>query len=99
MEQSFFFDNHHSIRALRWLTIAEKLLSARDLLGSKAFASRARDSDLTLLQAEQIQAVIGMGGKGRESREWRSVSEMVVKERRDSRGFPFGGRRRVVEIE
>ncbi|CAI9772836.1 unnamed protein product [Fraxinus pennsylvanica] len=92
---------------LEWLTIAEKLLSARDLLGSKAFATWARDFDPTLLQAEQILVVIGVGGKGRESREWRLVSEMAMEDRRDSRDscfwpatpFGIGGRRRVVERE
>ncbi|CAI9786235.1 unnamed protein product [Fraxinus pennsylvanica] len=58
MEQSFFPTTTTRSEALRWLTIAEKLLSARDLLGSKAFATRARDSDPTLLQAEYILAVI-----------------------------------------
>ncbi|KAL2537174.1 Chaperone DnaJ-domain superfamily protein [Forsythia ovata] len=57
MEQSFFPTTTTRSEALRWLTIAEKLLSARDLLGSKSFATRARDSDPTLLAAEQILAV------------------------------------------
>ena len=43
--------------ALRWLSIAEKLLAGRDLVGSKSFAARARESDPTLLYAAQIIAV------------------------------------------
>ncbi|CAA3026013.1 uncharacterized protein LOC111381199 [Olea europaea var. sylvestris] len=57
MEQSFFPTTTTRSEALRWLAIAEKLLSARDLLGSKSFATRARDSDPTLLQSEQVLAV------------------------------------------
>ncbi|KAG5548454.1 hypothetical protein RHGRI_013962 [Rhododendron griersonianum] len=42
----------------RWLLIAEKLLAGRDLVGSKTFAIRARDSDPTRLDsADQILAV------------------------------------------
>ncbi|KAL6515337.1 hypothetical protein OROHE_018969 [Orobanche hederae] len=44
--------------ALRWLTIAEKLLSARDLLGSKSFATRAHDADPSLTHANEILAVV-----------------------------------------
>lgn len=44
--------------ALRWLTIAENLLAADDLLGSKSSAARAHDSDPTLSQAEEILAVV-----------------------------------------
>lgn len=43
--------------ALRCLDIAEKLLSTKDLVGSKSFATRARDSDPRLEQADQILAV------------------------------------------
>ncbi|CAI9104112.1 OLC1v1002725C1 [Oldenlandia corymbosa var. corymbosa] len=43
--------------ALRWLAIGEKLLAGRDLVGSKSFAARARESDPTLLYADQIIAV------------------------------------------
>ncbi|GFP86802.1 Dnaj homolog subfamily b member 5 [Phtheirospermum japonicum] len=43
--------------ALRWLSIAEKLLSARDLMGSKSFATRAREADPTLSPAGEILAV------------------------------------------
>ncbi|KAL3814380.1 hypothetical protein ACJIZ3_015648 [Penstemon smallii] len=55
MEPPFFTSTR--AEALRWLTIAEKLLSARDLMGSKSFATRARDSDPTLSHANQILAV------------------------------------------
>ncbi|KAK2983163.1 hypothetical protein RJ640_018508 [Escallonia rubra] len=44
--------------ALRWLGIAEKLLATRDLVGSKTFAIRARESDPTLEPADQILAVV-----------------------------------------
>ncbi|KAG9133398.1 hypothetical protein Leryth_024109 [Lithospermum erythrorhizon] len=44
--------------ALRWLAIAEKLLTARDLMGSKSFATRAREADPQLIAAYQILAVV-----------------------------------------
>ncbi|KAK6945801.1 DnaJ domain [Dillenia turbinata] len=44
--------------AERWLLIAEKLLAARDLLGSKSFAIRARESDPRLEEPYQILAVV-----------------------------------------
>ncbi|KAA8536410.1 hypothetical protein F0562_028888 [Nyssa sinensis] len=43
--------------AERWLVIAEKLLTAHDLIGSKTFAIRARESDPSLEHAELILAV------------------------------------------
>ncbi|KAL7002982.1 hypothetical protein U1Q18_004142 [Sarracenia purpurea var. burkii] len=43
--------------AERWLLIAEKLLSGRDLVGSKTFAIRARESEPRLEAADQILAV------------------------------------------
>lgn len=43
--------------AQRWLGIAVKLLSGRDLVGSKTFAIRARESDPRLEFADQILAV------------------------------------------
>ncbi|KAK6156723.1 hypothetical protein DH2020_010971 [Rehmannia glutinosa] len=58
MEHPFFTTAATRAEALRWLTIAEKLLSARDLLGSKSFATRARDSDPTLVPANEILAVV-----------------------------------------
>ncbi|XP_051132499.1 uncharacterized protein LOC127252387 [Andrographis paniculata] len=57
MEHPFFPTTTTRAEALRWLTIAEKLLSTRDLMGSKSFATRARDADPTLSQADQILAV------------------------------------------
>ncbi|XAR72403.1 hypothetical protein NMG60_11019028 [Bertholletia excelsa] len=44
--------------AERWLGIAEKLLAGRDLIGSKTFAIRARDSEPRLEAADQILAVV-----------------------------------------
>ncbi|MFS7985549.1 putative DnaJ domain, Chaperone J-domain superfamily [Helianthus anomalus] len=43
--------------AQRWLGIAEKLLISHDLVGSKTFAIRARESDPRLEPAEQILAI------------------------------------------
>ncbi|CAL5379437.1 unnamed protein product [Camellia sinensis] len=43
--------------AERWLLIAEKLLAGRDLIGSKTFAIRARESEPRLEAADQILAV------------------------------------------
>ena len=37
--------------ALRWLSIAEKLLAARDFYGTRSFAIRARESDPIVLEA------------------------------------------------
>ncbi|KAL1802851.1 hypothetical protein DCAR_0934505 [Daucus carota subsp. sativus] len=51
--------NHNSVpESLRWLGIAEKLLTNNDLIGSKTFATRARESDPTLHQPDQILAII-----------------------------------------
>lgn len=50
--------NTSRAEAIRWLSIAEKLLTNRDLVGSKSFATRAHDSDPTLLPADQILAII-----------------------------------------
>ncbi|KAL1544355.1 hypothetical protein AAHA92_21220 [Salvia divinorum] len=58
MEHPFFPTTTTRADALRWLTIAEKLLSARHLMGSKSFATRARDSDPSLTPADQILAVV-----------------------------------------
>ncbi|RAL39610.1 unnamed protein product [Cuscuta campestris] len=58
MEHPFFINaNSNRAEAIRWFSIAEKLLNTRDLLGSRSFATRARDCDPTLLQAEQIIAI------------------------------------------
>ncbi|CAA0807362.1 Chaperone DnaJ-domain superfamily protein [Striga hermonthica] len=59
MEHPFFTAGSATrAEAIRWLTIAEKLLSARDLLGSRSFATRARDADPTLSAADEILAVV-----------------------------------------
>ncbi|XP_050211826.1 chaperone protein dnaJ 49-like [Mercurialis annua] len=48
----------YRIEAEQWLTISEKLLTARDVQGAKSFAIRARESDPRLLKfADQIIAV------------------------------------------
>lgn len=58
MEHPFFINpNSNRAEAIRWLSIAEKLLNNRDLVGCKSFATRARDSDPSLVQAEQILAI------------------------------------------
>nr|GEW45601.1 hypothetical protein [Tanacetum cinerariifolium] len=44
--------------AQRWIGIAEKLLMSHDLVGSKTFAIRARESDPRLQSANQILAII-----------------------------------------
>lgn len=43
--------------AQRWIGIAEKLLVSHDLVGSKTFAIRARESDPRLEAADQILAI------------------------------------------
>ncbi|MCD7447971.1 hypothetical protein HAX54_036790 [Datura stramonium] len=61
MEHPFFMNgagNTSRAEAIRWLSIAEKLLTNRDLVGSKSFATRARESDPTLLPADQILAIV-----------------------------------------
>ncbi|KAF3667881.1 putative clathrin assembly protein-like [Capsicum annuum] len=61
MEHPFFMNgagNTSRAEAIRWLSIAEKLLTNRDLVGSKSFAIRAHESDPTLLPADQILAIV-----------------------------------------
>uniref|UniRef100_A0A0V0IPA7 Putative ovule protein n=2 Tax=Solanum chacoense TaxID=4108 RepID=A0A0V0IPA7_SOLCH len=61
MEHPFFMNgagNTSRAEAIRWLSIAEKLLTNRDLVGSKSFATRAHESDPTLLPADQILAIV-----------------------------------------
>ncbi|XP_059285486.1 uncharacterized protein LOC132038990 isoform X1 [Lycium ferocissimum] len=62
MEHPFFINNGpptNRSEAVRWLTIAEKLLTNRDLVGSKSFATRARESDPTLSNPiSQILSII-----------------------------------------
>ncbi|KAK9677417.1 hypothetical protein RND81_11G142000 [Saponaria officinalis] len=52
--------DHNTPRAEaeRWLGISAKLLTARDFLGSKTFAIRARDSDPNNHLSDQILAVV-----------------------------------------
>ncbi|KAF8404703.1 hypothetical protein HHK36_009591 [Tetracentron sinense] len=49
--------NSNRAEAERWLAVAEKLLVARDLVGSKRFAVRAQESDPLLDGTDQILAV------------------------------------------
>ncbi|KAF3651259.1 putative metallocarboxypeptidase inhibitor-like [Capsicum annuum] len=61
MEHPFFLNAAPANRAeaLRLLQIAEKLLNNRDLVGSKSFATRARESDPTLSPVtDQILAIL-----------------------------------------
>lgn len=53
--------------AERWLGIAAKLLTARDFLGSKTFAIRAREADPNNVVSDQILAVVDtvLGGEKR----------------------------------
>ncbi|KAL3538699.1 hypothetical protein ACH5RR_002065 [Cinchona calisaya] len=75
--------------ALRWLAIAEKLLAGRDLVGSKSFAARARESDPTLLYADQIIAVADtlLSGDKRINNhlpDWYSVLQLTPQQSRDT---------------
>ncbi|KAH0716165.1 hypothetical protein KY285_007239 [Solanum tuberosum] len=62
MEHPFFINSGLPINrseALRFLSIAENLLSNRDLVGSKSFATRARESDPTFAPvADQILGIV-----------------------------------------
>ncbi|KAK6143674.1 hypothetical protein DH2020_024022 [Rehmannia glutinosa] len=89
MEHPFFPTTTTRAEALRWLTIAEKLLSARDLMGSKSFASRARDADPTLSHADQILAVadtILAGDRriGNNQQDWYAILRLTPQQGRDS---------------
>ncbi|KAL2477437.1 uncharacterized protein Fot_46451 [Forsythia ovata] len=89
MEHPFFPTTTTRAEALRWLTIAEKLLSKRDLMGSKSFATRARDSDPTLLPADQILAVAdtllsGDRRIGNNLQDWYSILQVSPHRGRDS---------------
>ncbi|KAL7082530.1 hypothetical protein ACP275_14G104300 [Erythranthe tilingii] len=89
MEHPFFPTTTTRAEALRWLTIAEKLLSARDLMGSKSFASRARDSDPTLTPADQILAVAdtllaGDRRIGNNQQDWYAVLRVTQQQGGDS---------------
>ncbi|PIN17676.1 hypothetical protein CDL12_09656 [Handroanthus impetiginosus] len=89
MEHPFFPTTTTRAEALRWLTIAEKLLSARDLMGSKSFASRARDSDPTLSPADQILAVAdtllaGDRRIGNNQQDWYAILRLTPQQGRDT---------------
>ncbi|KAK4424303.1 DnaJsubfamily B member 5 [Sesamum alatum] len=89
MEHPFFPTTTTRAEALRWLTIAEKLLSARDLMGSKSFASRARDSDPTLSPADQILAVAdtllaGDRRIGNNHQDWYAILRLTPQQGRDA---------------
>ncbi|XP_055831572.1 uncharacterized protein LOC129900584 [Solanum dulcamara] len=61
MEHPFFINGPPTNRseALRFLSIAEKLLTNRDLVGSKSFVTRARESDPTIAPAtDQILGIV-----------------------------------------
>ncbi|CAA0812404.1 Chaperone DnaJ-domain superfamily protein [Striga hermonthica] len=89
MEHSFFPTPTTRAEALRWLSIAEKLLSARDLLGSKSFAGRARDSDPSLTPADQILAVAetllaGDRRIGNNQHDWYAILRVPPQQGRDT---------------
>lgn len=89
MEHPFFPTTTTRAEALRWLTIAEKLLSARDLMGSKSFATRARDSDPTLSPADQILAVVdtllaGDRRIGNNQQDWYAILRLTPQQGRES---------------
>ncbi|GMH17906.1 hypothetical protein Nepgr_019747 [Nepenthes gracilis] len=50
--------NTQKAEAERWLGIAAKLLTARDFLGSKTFAIRARESDPNNVISDQILSIV-----------------------------------------
>ncbi|KAG6436315.1 hypothetical protein SASPL_101209 [Salvia splendens] len=88
MEHPFFPTTTTRAEALRWLTISEKLLSARDLMGSKSFAARARDSDPTLTPADQILAVVdtllaGDRRIGNNQEDWYAILRLTPQQGRE----------------
>ncbi|KAL7119313.1 hypothetical protein ACP275_02G055500 [Erythranthe tilingii] len=90
MEHPFFTATATRTEALRWLTIAEQLLSARDLLGSKSFATRARDSEPALVHtADEILAVADtlIAGDRRVSsnqHDWYAILRLTPQQGRDA---------------
>ncbi|CAH9125689.1 unnamed protein product [Cuscuta epithymum] len=90
MEHPFFSNaNSNRAEALRWLSIAEKLLNTRDLLGSRSFATRARDADPTLLQADQIIAIADtlIAGEKRinnQHYDWYAILQVPPNQRHDT---------------
>ncbi|CAI9770281.1 unnamed protein product [Fraxinus pennsylvanica] len=88
MEHPFFPTTTTSAEVLRLLTIAEELLWKRDLMRSKSFATRARDSDPTLLPADQILAVTdtllsGDRRIGNNLQDWYSILQVSPHQGRD----------------
>ncbi|XP_022896328.1 uncharacterized protein LOC111410298 [Olea europaea var. sylvestris] len=88
MEHPFFPTTTTSAEVLRLLTIAEELLWKRDLMRSKSFATRARDSDPTLLPADQILAVTdtllsGDRRIGNDLQDWYSILQVSPHQGRD----------------
>ncbi|XP_059648001.1 uncharacterized protein LOC132294236 [Cornus florida] len=67
--------------AERWLLIADKLLTSRDLIGSKTFAIRARESDPGLEYADRILAVadtlIAAESRFNNQHDWYSILQLV----------------------
>lgn len=89
MEHTFFPTATTRAEALRWLTISEKLLSGRDLMGSKSFATRARDADPTLSPADDILAIVDtlLVGDSRirnNQQDWYSILRLTPQQGQDS---------------
>ncbi|XP_075477967.1 uncharacterized protein LOC142518980 [Primulina tabacum] len=89
MEHPFFPTATTRAEALRWLTISEKLLSGRDLMGSKSFATRARDADPTLSPADDILAIVDtlLVGDSRirnNQQDWYSILRLTPHQGQDS---------------
>ncbi|XP_023531119.1 uncharacterized protein LOC111793459 [Cucurbita pepo subsp. pepo] len=67
--------------ALRWLSIAEKLLAARDFYGTRSFAIRARESDPIVLEAaDRVIAVadtlLAAEGRINNQYDWYSILQI-----------------------
>ncbi|KAK4438102.1 hypothetical protein Salat_0144300 [Sesamum alatum] len=89
MEHPFFTTAATRAKALQWLTIAKKLLSARDLLGSKSLATCAREFDPTLTLANEILAVVDtlLAGDRRienNQLDWYAILQLTPPQGRDS---------------
>ncbi|KZV50945.1 hypothetical protein F511_13142 [Dorcoceras hygrometricum] len=89
MEHPFFPTATTRAEAMRWLNISEKLLSGRDLMGSKSFATRARDADPTLAPAEEILTIVDtlLVGDSRirnNQQDWYSILRLTPQQGQDS---------------
>ncbi|XP_073125627.1 uncharacterized protein [Henckelia pumila] len=89
MEHPFFPTATTRAEALRWLTISEKLLFGRDLMGSKSFATRAREADPTLSAADEILAIVDtlLVGDSRirnNQQDWYSILRLTPQQGQDS---------------